>query len=328
MGKEIKRLLLISGNIEYVQHVGGVGMHVHRLLERLVKPEVVVYSTSDYKVDGFIKQFNRVRKADVVHLHVSNPYMRLVYAIATRLLGKKCILTVHGNYGRFNGFKNYVDKLAMELVHVPVLINKESFEKVRKFNKKAVLLPAFILPVEGEEVLSRDAEELIGRIKKTGKPLFITSTNHRAFSDDGKEIYGIEFLVNYFLKHQEYQLLVLDPFSEYKQVYGENLSDNITILSGTYSFCGAVKLANVVVRNTPTDGDAFSVKEALWLHKPTIVTDAVSRPEGVFLFHYNDENSFEKAITLALSSKEEISLKEDDGISGYRKLYKQLGVIV
>ena len=322
-----KKLLLISGNIEYIQHVGGVGMHVHRLLERLVKPEVIDYTTSDYKKEGFIAQFNKIRKADVIHLHVSNPYMRLVYVMATRLLGKKCILTVHGNYGRFNGTKNRADKLAMKLVSVPVLINKESFEKVREFNNNAVLLPAFILPVEGEEVLSNDAKIIIDRIKETGKTLFITSTNHRAFTDDGKEIYGIEFLVDYFSKQDSYQLLVLDPFSEYKQVYEGRLPDNITILSGAYSFCGAVKMADVVVRNTPTDGDAFSVKEALWLHKPTIVTDAVSRPEGVFLFHYNDEHSFEQAIRTALSNKEEIKLKEEDGIDGYRRLYKQIGVI-
>ena len=131
-----KSLLLISGNIEYTQHVGGVGMHVHRLLERLVKTEVIYFTTSDYKKEGFITQFNKIRKVDVVHLHVSNPYMRLIYVIGTRLFGKKCILTVHGNYGRFNGFKNRVDKMAMKLVDIPILINKESYDKVRVFNRK------------------------------------------------------------------------------------------------------------------------------------------------------------------------------------------------
>ena len=325
--QKTNKLLIISGNIEYNQHVGGVGMHVHRLLERLVKPEVASYLTSDYKKEGLITQLKKIRRADVIHLHVSNPYMRLVYAIMSKMFDKKCILTVHGNYGRFNGIKNRADKMAMKLVDIPILINKESYEKVYVFNRNAVMLPAFILPIESEETLPIDTQEMIINLKKTRKKLIITSTNHRAFTDDGKEIYGIEFLVDYFAKHDEYQLLILDPFSEYKQVYDGRLPNNITILSGAYSFCGAVKMADVVVRNTPTDGDAFSVKEALWLHKPVIVSDSVSRPEGVFLFRYSDVQSFESAINQALNTKKEIYLNEKDGVGGYRELYKHLGII-
>lgn len=327
MNNTPKRLLILSGNIIYAQHVGGVGMHVHRLLKKLVEPEVQDYDTSDYKAEDFATQLRKIKSSDVIHLHVSNPYMRLMYALTTKLMGKKSILTVHGNYGRFNGLKNFVDKLAMIIYDVPVLINRESYEKVHDFNKKAVFIPAFILPIEGEEHLDSEVEEAILELKSNKKPLFATSCNRRAFTDDGKEIYGIDFLVNYFTSHPEYNLVVLDPFSDYKPIYEGILPANIKLFSGSYSFCGVMKLADYVIRDTPTDGDAFSVKEALWLHKPTIVSDAVSRPEGVFLFKYNDEITFENAIQAAIKCKEEINLKEEDGIAGYRRLYKNLGII-
>lgn len=58
----------------------------------------------------------------------------------------------------------------------------------------------------------------------------------------------------------------------------------------------------MIIRNTPTDGDSLSVKEALYLHKPILATDAVSRPKGVILFKYNDEESFSEAVKVAMHS--------------------------
>lgn len=323
-----KRLLIISGNIDYSQHVGGVGMHVHRLLKKLVEPEVPLYETSDYRIDGILTQLKKISRADVVHLHVSNPYMRFLFAITIKLMGKTSVLTVHGNYGRFRGLKSCADRMALQMVDEPVLINKESYEKVHGFNKRAVYIPAFIIPIEGEEILAKEVETVISEIKKDGKPIVVTSTNRRAFTDEGKEIYGIDFLVKYFTNHNKYNFFILDPFSEYKYVYEGEIPYNIKIISGPYSFCGMMRMADYVIRNTATDGDAFSVKEALWLHKPIIVSDVVSRPEGVFLFHYCDNQSLEKAMEKAENYKGEISLKENDGVDGYRGLYQQLRVLV
>ena len=50
------------------------------------------------------------------------------------------------------------------------------------------------------------------------------------------------------------------------------------------------------MRNTSTDGDALSVKESLYLGKPTLCTDAVDRPKGVRLFKDCDKTSFEQCL--------------------------------
>ena len=322
-----KKLLIIGGTDKVVQHVGGVGMFIHRLHKKLLEPYVANYTMVDHHQVGIWKQLKMIKKADVIHPHVSNPYLRWFYAFASKILGKTSVLTVHGDYGVYKGLRSVFDRLAMKTYDIPILINKGSYEAVKKINPNAVFYPAFILPIEGEEQLTEEEVAFIMKLKTEGKPLFVASSNHRGFTDDGKEVYGIDFLIDYFSSHNDYNLLVLDPFTEYEPLYEGKLPSNVTLFSGAHSLCGVMKLADVVIRNTATDGDAFSVKEALWLHKPVLVTDVVSRPQGVFLFHYNDSKSFEEAISQAMSYKGSIELMENDSIEDYRKLYQKLGVI-
>lgn len=321
-----KTLLLVSRNI-HGRPTGGVTMHVHRLFKRLVEPKVANYILCDYKREGIGEQLTKIKKVDVMHIHASNPYLKLLYVIVGKLCGTQSLITLHGKYGIYGKWKNHIHKLALKWCDVPILINHESYMAVLLFNTKAVLIPAFIPPIEEEEVVSPEFEECIMNIKADGKLLFVTNASSRAFTDDGKEIYGIDFLITFFSKRTMYNLVVLDPNNEYAPLYGNNRFQNVWIFTGKQSFCGLVKMADVVIRNTPTDGDSFSVKEALCLHKPILATDAVSRPNGVFLFKYNDNVSLEKSILLALSYNKEIFLNENDATDLYEALYRQLGLI-
>ena len=267
-----------------------------------------------------------IKKADVVHIHASNPMLKLLYVITSRVFKTKCLLTVHGKYGIYTTWKNIIHRWALTWCDVPILINKESYNAVKAFNPNAVFIPAFLPPIEEEENLTKEIEERVIQIKADGKPLFATNASSRAFTDDGREIYGIDFLIEFFKQHNGYNLVILDPTGAYEQQYADKLSENVHIITGKYSFCGLIKLSDYVVRNTATDGDSFSVKEALWYHKPTLVTDVVSRPEGVFLFKYNDEQSFNEIIEQATTFKGEIRLKEADGIALHQELYKRYGV--
>ena len=320
-------LLIIGGTSKPGQHVGGVGMFIHRLHKKLLEPYVKRFEMMDHKRTGLFKQLNMIRNADVIHVHVSNPYLRWMYAIVSKLFRKTSVITVHGDYGSYVGLRSLFDRMAMKLYDVPILINRGSFEAVKMINPHAVYFQAFILPVDGEEILTTEEEATVLKIKRNGKPLFVASSNHRAFTDDGKEVYGIGFLIDYFSRHFEYNLMILDPFSEYDPEYNGKLPENIYIYTGAHPLCGIMQHADYIIRNTATDGDAFSVKEALWLHKPTLASDVVDRPSGVFLFHYNDEKSFEEAVSEAMSNKEQIDFIGEDSIGDYKNLYQELGVL-
>ena len=72
------------------------------------------------------------------------------------------------------------------------------------------------------------------------------------------------------------------------------------------------------VRNTSTDGDALSVKEALFLGVPTICTDVVDRPKGVMLFKYCDRDSFENC----LMDKKKDNVAIENGAEQIVQLYR------
>lgn len=327
MMKKNKKLLIVSGFISYKrQHTGGVGMHVHRLMKHVIEPCVQNYNICDYKSESIFSQIMKIVSADVIHSHVSNPYARAIQSLFTKLLGKTLLLTIHGDIGRFSGLKNKADSFAVRMADIPILINKESYEKVRIMNKKAIYIPAFLPPVENEEVIPDELVLKILKIKELGNPLFVTNASARAYTEKGVEIYGIEFLIDYFALHHEYNLIVMDPKGDYEAIHKGHLPSNIHFIVGSYSFCGVISFADAVIRNTCTDGDSFSVKEALWYHKKVLATDAVSRPEGTFLFKYNDGYSLGLAIKNALMSEVQFPSKDENAIEQYRQLYHKIGV--
>ena len=321
-----KRLLVICGNLN-VPSSGGVTMHVHRLLRRLIEPMIPLYKICDYKTESLGSQIKKIHWAEVMHIHASNPYLKLFFVLLGKLFNADTMITLHGKYGIYGGWRNFIHKLALTWCDVPILVNEESYKIVKSFNKNAVFIPAFIPPIEDEEVLYPELEEVVLTIKSSGKPLFVTNASRRAFLDDGKEIYGIDFLISFFVKHKEYNLIVLDPNGEYASLYDNHRFENVWLFTGRNSFCGLVKLADGVIRNTATDGDSFSVKEALSLHKPVLASNVVSRPKGSYLFNYNDEESLYEGIREMLSQHEDISLTEEDAIKGYLVLFRQTGVI-
>lgn len=322
----MKKLLIISGYIDDSRPTGGVTMHVHRMMRRLIEPCVIDYDVCDYKKESIRIQLLKIKKADVFHSHVSNPFLKLFYVLAGKLFNTKSLITVHGKYGIYKPFHNFIHRLALKWCDVPLLINQESYNAVVMYNPNSVFIPAFIPPIDEEEKLNLDMEKQIQSIRSLGRPLFVTNASSRAFTESGLEVYGIDFLISFFTYHLNYSLVILDPTGEYQQVYRLNKPGNVWVFSGKHSFCGLIKMSDVVIRNTCTDGDSFSVKEALCLHKPVLVTDVVSRPQGVFLFKYNDSDSLEKGVEKALNRSVEDEHEIIDATDAYKELYHKMGI--
>ena len=58
--------------------------------------------------------------------------------------------------------------------------------------------------------------------------------------------------------------------------------------------------SRLFVRPTRTDGDANSIREALYLGVPSIASDAAPRPDGVRTFRSGDLDDFEREVRRAL----------------------------
>ena len=138
-----KNKLLIIGPIPSNHGIGGVTIHVQRLLDCLDN-QGIKYDFVDYGNISVIKLFKEILFSQVIHVHVSNPVYLFTIAFCGRIFGKKLIVTLHGNYGRFSSFKNFLVRRTLTMANIAIVINKKSFEACKRFNKHTLLISAFI----------------------------------------------------------------------------------------------------------------------------------------------------------------------------------------
>lgn len=88
-----------------------------------------------------------------------------------------------------------------------------------------------------------------------------------------------------------------------------------------------INRADILLRTTKFDGDAISVREALFLDTPVIATDNKMRPCGVHLIPVHDANALAEKVAFLAEKKPKIkAAKADDrkNIAEVVNLYKEL----
>ena len=294
MKPERRKKLLIIGPLPDLHGIGGVAIHVQRLLGFL-DHQGFSYSFLDYKGLKPLALLNALKRTDVVHIHISKPLFMFALVVVSRLLGKTTLCTFHGNYGRYGILKNFLVRISLRLSSFPIVINQHSYKICKKLNKYLLLIPAFI-PPQKEEILQDDIIALVERIRENNKTIFSTNAYNITIDKHGNEIYGIDFLVHYFEDSADKALIVSDPSGNYHKRYSELESSSVFFIDYPHPYYELLKRVDFFVRNTSTDGDALSVKEALYLGLPALCTDVVDRPDGARLFKYCDAVSFENAV--------------------------------
>jgi len=229
------------------------------------------YTFVDYKSTVLYVLMKAILSCRVLHYHISNPILLLGLTLCGRLLGKRVILTLHGNYGRYGWIRNYLVRLSISIATVPIVINDLSYKRCRLFNKQTTLIPAF-LPPQKEEVLQRKILELLQCIRSKGKQIISTNAYNISYDKKGNDTYGIDFLVSYFKDEADIVLVVSDPSGNYKKKNGEKeekVCEGVYFTDFPHPYYELLKNVDYFVRNTSTDGDALSVKESLYLGVPT-----------------------------------------------------------
>jgi hypothetical protein len=139
----------------------------------------------------------------------------------------------------------------------------------------------------------------INSIKVKTSQLFCTNAYRFVFDKNNKEIYGILQLVDFFNQSPNIGLIISDPsgtYMEYIKKAGIELRENIALLIGDHPFFEVLRKSNCFIRNSSTDGDSISIREALYLGVNVIATNCVDRPRGVKTMIYGDELSLRKLI--------------------------------
>ena len=306
--------------------IGGVTVHVERLLEWLddLKIQYSFYDLKRFNIIFFCKSILLTKYA---HLHSSSPYLRIVFCILCKLLGTVSIVTYHGNIGRYNNFKNFIDILSVKMAKYPIVLNINSYNQVRRYNHNLLLQSAYINPIKQKEnTLSISVIQKIQYLKNRYKIVACTNAYNLSYDNNGNEIYGISYLINYFNCNNQFALIISDPSGNNRKIHGTEF-ENILFIDTPHSFMDVLKLADCFIRYTSTDGDSLSIHEAQSLGVPVIATDVVSRPEDVLLVKLNSPEDLteimSKINTLKnQNNKVEISKLIPDVIKFYTQLLR------
>ncbi|WP_106792464.1 glycosyltransferase family 1 protein [Aquimarina sp. Aq78] len=272
--------------------IGGVTIHVQRLLEKLKTNYEGNFHFKTLNKKNLLLSFLFILKYSYFHIHTSNVYLRLYYVLLGKIFGSKCIITIHGDIGRYNSkLKNKLDVFVLKCATYPILLNENSLQKALRLNKNSVLISSFIPPNMNKEFMSDDLKENIVQFKSIYKNVFCTNAYNFSKDKNDSEIYGIFEIINYFTDNQDKGLIFSDPSGAYLTEFRKRnikTPKNILHITGDHSFFKVLNLSDFSIRNTSTDGDSISVKESLFLNKITFCTDVVSRPKGVFLYKRGD----------------------------------------
>lgn len=267
--------------------LGGATIYVDRLCEQL-DSRLIDYSFFDIRRDRFFNVFKLILKNKITHIIVSNPIYRLTLIIYSKIFRKTSIVTYVGEIGRFRGLKNFFEKCSIWLCDIPIVLNSLSLKKGLIYNKKALMFSSFIPPPSDEGDFEENFALCVDFKNKYNK-VFCTNASHYSISPrTGMEIYGIGDLISLFKNElREDALIISDPSNEYSLHLKKSLialPANVLITNKGYKFTTLMKICDGVIRNTLTDGDSLTVKEALYFQKPIFATDCIERPIGTIIF--------------------------------------------
>lgn len=300
---------------------GGISIHLERL-SRLMKDTYIVdwIDESPVRKKGYFnirsinlfRYFGKLIQADLIFIHSGNRFFKKLHLIFGRLFFKKIIMTIHGYGPRRNFILRTRDQSLFRLAHHIILVNESIHQKLRISRSKSSVRHAFLPPeMATEPDLPNTLVDKIRQFKSSGATIICVNASSLD-SFEGKDLYGLDMCISLAkdLREQNIQFLLIfnvttlhigqDRFVwGMNEIKEQNIEDCMLLMNENLSFVKLIEASDIMLRPTQTDGDALSVREALYLGRNVLASDAVERPEGVMLYQKdNQADLLEKTIFL------------------------------
>lgn len=343
MKKKVR--LLIIGPLP--PPAGGVSIHIIRLIELLqndydidVIDESFLFKKQyfNFRSGNLFKYLNKILRSDVVFIHSGNHTFKKLHLIISKCFFKKTIVTFHG-FGhkrkdkKFGFWERFIYKQSDKIIFV----NKAIQSNLIFANNKCIVKHAFLPPIMSfEPELPSIISEWIKQARSQNQTI-ICSNASRLNIYNNQDLYGldmcIEVVERLLKKGININLIFIvssvevgnDKFEEAKEklrILG--LTNNFLLLNNKLSFVKLIEQSDIVVRPTNTDGDALTIREAIFLHKPVLASDVVVRPEGTYTFKTRDINDFELKLMTLITLNATHSLNKEKDINEYSAFYQNL----
>ncbi|MGB0933362.1 MAG: hypothetical protein ACPGU5_03710 [Lishizhenia sp.] len=325
-------------NLTIIGHycaTGGISIHIRRLTKLLEKNfniqlidesrledyDSITFNLRNKDILGYLKI---IRKSNFIHIHSSVPILRFVHVLIGRLFFKKVILTVHSLSTVKTTHGLFFLKFTAIISNRVIVVSEELKKKIKL--RKCIVIPAFIPPIiEDEDDLPEDLKLLISDKKNQNKKL-VVSNAYRLNIHNNQDLYGLDLIIDSAQKTKDENLNIFflfvlttlevneNLFLEYQERIKLNKLENyIHIHTKSISFIRLIMESDLVIRATNTDGDAITIREAIYLGKNVIASNIVKRPNKTVLFKNRNSDDLFLKIKESLNTDGTpwIRLKED-----------------
>jgi glycosyltransferase involved in cell wall biosynthesis len=329
--KTKKRDIALIGS--YPPPYGGVSVHIQRLNEQLQKKgfKCIIYDsgkakdTSQKNVEatkntkGWRFKYLLTAKEDIVHYHGYEPKSLLLFSLLSVMRKKKVVFTFHSfryNVKKINIFHKFAFRIAARANIYFIAVGPIIKEKIISLGiapGNIEVIPSFIPPTVREEDISEIPKRVWDFID-SHNPV-ISANAFRISFYNNQDLYGID--------------MCIDLCANLKQYYPEiGLVFSLPDI-GDYDYFNKMKQCDAFVRPTNTDGDAVSIREALYFRIPAVASDAVPRPEGTILFKSRDINDFTLKVKDMIDNYEQYkkilkTVRMEDSFEKIMKIYQML----
>lgn len=323
---------------------GGISRNIFSIREELLlrgdRCSIIATSRSSVEVEEPDIYYPRTKPAllqllrrldfDVLHLHIGGDVSRRVLSLAlvcSFLAKSRCVLTMHsGGYASTANvqplfFAGTVFRRFTKLIAV----NNDLADVFRRFGvsgeKIEVILPFALKQPDKNVTVPTHLKDFCNR----HSPLFVAVGG---LEKDYDPLMQIEAMKEIVKTHPKAGLVIVGDGSMRKEVESavatSGIADSMCV-AGNVDHAVTLHLINdadVMLRTTLFDGDAISVREALFLGTPVIATDNGMRPEGVHLIPVGDKRAFVEKVAIALSQGRERTTATSPGNSNILEVIK------
>ena len=327
---------------------GGVSIHIARLgklvgdkfeIQFIDESFIIKNEYFNIRSKNLFRYFRMLWNTDIIHIHSGLTLLRVCHLIAGGLLpGKKIIVTLHAFEPR-STFEELLNKIFLRIADKIIVVSSEIHSRISL--RSIVMKPAFLPPESANEpALPVIITNWIANVRHNGEFL-IGANAFRIDFHNGNDLYGIDMCIKLMktIVHDHNIPVSLifvvaslskseQSFNRYQQQIRDwHLENNILLTSEDTSFVRLIDELDLVVRPTCTDGDALTIREALYLGKPVIASDVVSRPENTLLFKNRDTDDFRDKVLSVIIGKNHLTSIQESAESYhefYLNLYSQL----
>lgn len=298
--------------------VGGVSIHIKRLtnlisddydLDFVDESHIIKEEYFNLRTFHFRDYFRKVWNSDLLYVHSGKRQLVIFHVLTGRLFGKRLIITMHGYPYANRSFLNFIDSLFYSMADRIILVNSFILNRVRLPEKKCVVKWAFVPPVmEDEPELTGYLKDWIKNRKTLGDTI-ISANAYQLKYFNSQDLYGLDMCIEVASRLTKkgfpvsfiYVVSSLeknrDLFEKYRErIMKSSFKDRFLLLNEELSFVRLITYSDIILRPTNTDGDALTIREAIYLGKPVIASDVIPRPSETILFRTRDHDDLEKQL--------------------------------